>query len=72
MATTYTVTLGAACKPTAPVLFDTAQSINPTGMIATGMGQEAGKVDGNTINCTAIGGAPVVLRVETDGNPNTP
>ena len=72
MATSYVATFSSAVKASAPALFDTALTLNPTGAICTGLGQEAGKADGTTVNCTAIGGAPVVLRVETDGNPNTP
>lgn len=72
MATTYVVTFSGAVSAAAPGMFDTAQAKNPSGMLCTGLGQETGKADGVTVNSSAIGGAPVVVRVDTDGLPNTP
>jgi hypothetical protein len=72
MATSYTATFSGAVKPSAPAMFDTDQALNPTGMLQTGLGQEVGKADGTQLTPFHVGGIGFFIRVETDGNPNTP
>lgn len=72
MATAYTVTFSSACSPAAPCLFNTLPA--PTGgPVNQGIGLGVGSADGTVLaNAMAIGGAAATIRVETDGNPNTP
>jgi hypothetical protein len=75
MATSYTATFSAACKPSAPCIFDTAAS-QKTGAVCTGIGfpNFAGPpTDGTAIpNTTYIGGAAQQVLYETSGDPNLP
>lgn len=72
MATAYTVTFSSACSPAAPCLFNILP--DPTGgAVVQGIGLGVGQTDGYVLpNAMAIGGAAATIRVETDGNPNTP